>query len=137
MTSEELQIGDWVLCDMYNPIDPYYPPGAFAPFQVRPEDFTNGIIEQYKPLPITPEILIQNGFIKQDFDGWEYMEPDDNSSSYLSYRILWRTDYDNHLFIEKYTGRNIGRVQILNIDYVHQLQHALKLFNIDKEITIK
>ena len=90
-----------------------------------------------EPIPFTPEILEKNGFIKQNFDGWEYIHPNDSTFSYIDYRILWRTDYDNHLFIKKYKGSNIfATLQISRINYVHQLQQALRLCGIEKEIEL-
>ena len=102
--------------------------------------FENGVITNImniEPIPLTPEILEKNGFVKQNFDGWEYIHPDDSTFSYIDYRILWRTDYDNHLFIKKYKESGTSAtLQISDINYVHQLQQALKLCGINKEIIL-
>lgn len=92
---------------------------------------------EIEPIPLTSEILEKNGFVKQNFDGWEYIHPDDSTFSYIDYRILWRTDYDNHLLIRKYKESNIfATLQISCINYIHQLQHALRLCEIEKEIIL-
>lgn len=94
-------------------------------------------LNEIEPIPLTNEILEKNGFIKQNFDGWEYIHPNDNTFSYIDYRILWRTDYDNHLFIKKYKGSNIfATLQISRINFVHQLQQALMFCEIENEIRL-
>lgn len=71
------------------------------------------------PIPLTPEILEKNGWVLDEIDG--------------SYR-----NYDNHFWIG---GRNAPfGIEISNIytelNYVQELQHALRLCGIDKEIVL-
>jgi hypothetical protein len=142
MKANELMIGDWV----YSSFTLSKLPCKVTYLKLHESGYdsietTNVIgvkdIASLSPIPLTPEILEKNEFIKQDFDGWECIHPDDSTFSYTDYRILWRIDYDNHLFIKKYKGSNTSAaLQISGINYVHQLQHAIRLCGIDKEITL-
>ena len=92
---------------------------------ITPDDVYYGDMEDYheseiEPIPLTPEILKKNGFRYNDLpfvQSWEQF----GLSLYLGgdgYRIN--------------CGQNVAMV----IDSVHQLQHALKLCGIEKEIVI-
>lgn len=84
-------------------------------------------IEHVKPIPITAEILEQNGFVKNG----EYNE--------------WSNgNWDDIPFIGISLSRPSMRIKNLGTDiflenkvvYVHQLQHALRLAGVDKEINL-
>lgn len=135
MKSEELMIKDWVLHDG-------------EPYQIRQlgiygvnrdgEDYPAVCIGKPKgigliverneiaPISSTPEILEKNGFWYQDNVGYVVEE--------YEYEIIY--DFWNHkLRILK------NREQILNLEYFdemcfHELQHALRLCGINKEITV-
>lgn len=86
------------------------------------EDFNVGIL---RPIPLTPEILEKNGFEKHISDTRMFFQHDEY---HLSYYIV-----NKHFTIyNQIDGSLIQRV-IVN---VHELQHALKLCGIDKEIII-
>ena len=86
-----------------------------------------------EPIPLSVEILEKNGF-EMVYD--EYKLP--------NYRIKWKS-YTN-LFFTVFTGvdgywNHVGLGVIIGgvpatLDYVHQLQHALRLCEIDKEIEL-
>ena len=118
-------IGDWV----YNNV-------ADITFQVYPQFFSqwHNQPEQLKaiiqPIPLTPEILENNGFEKEIVGGDTYFTLDD---------IVLQNDYEFGFdFGRFYRDSEDGfvLVGIITIKYVHQLQHALRLCGIDKEITI-
>lgn len=88
---------------------------------------------EVNPIQLTPEILEKNGFILKS-DGW-----------------LWckekGIEEQNYIFIQFRKGaeevRNcelnfVGRVQATyrDLHYFHQLQQALRLCNIEKEIEL-
>lgn len=79
----------------------------------------------FEPIPLTAEILEKNGFVKDktqyDEDFYEFWSED---LVYCIYLYL----YGVHFFLFD----NIN----MQIKYVHQLQHALRLCNIDKEIEL-
>lgn len=86
-----------------------------------------------EPIPLTPEILEKNGFEKV-YD--KYKLP--------NYRIKWNSYTD--LFFTVFTGvdgywNHVGLGVIIGgvpatLDYVHQLQQAMKLCGINKEIVL-
>lgn len=128
MEAKELMIGDWL----------YYR-GQFNAFCFRVEQITKRkvgyhaepnesrmyyiILSECKPIPITPEFLERNGFEK--VQSLYYLKSLNKLYlCFIEYNIV-----NNCLFI------NDGLVP-RPINYVHQLQHALKLCGIEKEITI-
>lgn len=73
-----------------------------------------------KPIPLTPEILEKNGFVYND----------------LPFVQAWE-----QFGLALYSGGNGYRIGCGNnvaliIDSVHELQHAIRLAGIDKEITL-
>ncbi len=131
MRANELMIDDWV-----------YNKNIAKPMQIYPTIFPqmfrsnpNANTEDYNifPIPLTAEILEKNGFEKV-YD--EYKLP--------NYRIKWESYTD--LFFTVFTGvdgywNHVGLGVIIGdvpatLDYVHQLQHALRLCGIKKEIEL-
>lgn len=153
---EELMIGDWV---MYNPNvfneDEYEPTKECFPIQIKSvksgDDIDLVIEDCYSPIPLTPEILEKNGFAEEVREG----DPTFPYSAFIldgddyHIEITW---YDSHDRYEPNTGQFLGGVPEVwvlevyrkggNVDiegnkiYVHDLQHALKLCKIDKEIKL-
>lgn len=86
-------------------------------------------LENIKPIPLTAEILEKNGFIKQAYDGW--LISVDNGRGQIEYR----KDYFNGLLRIDYNKKPFSKLMI-KVKYVHELQHALRLCNINKEIIL-
>ena len=121
---KELSIGNWVkfpygidkIIDL-----PYVEgKGICASFAASATLFPVSI-EDLEPIPITPEILEKNGIKKE-------------------YNILYDDFYYNDdvsIFkaVDEWFVR-IGATNSLYVKYVHQLQNALILFGIDKEIEL-
>lgn len=86
-----------------------------------------------KPIPITPEILEKNGF-----KGEMYAFLDISPNLYLEYY------YHEHRLREWWTGidewNNHAEVKEIvfkcQCHYIHELQHALRLCGIEKEIEL-
>ena len=125
MKATELMINDWVLDGK----KPAQITGIFCDdlFETTISPSVSG--DCLSPIPITPEILEQNGFVKQDYDGWQISE--DNSRGLIEYR----TDYFDGFLIISYTKKPFSKISV-KLKHVHELQHALRLCKIDKEITI-
>ena len=139
MKADELMPGDWVrvnhdgLCIRKNSIvevrgidadDKLAEKGLIGSVHCRPLDddqFEGGIwCEHLEPIPLTPEILEKNGFISGDF----YAE--------LLYKD-WQIMSDcEHLAARCRDGWNFD----IPCQFVHELQHALRLCGIEKEIEI-
>ena len=126
MKATELMIGDWVLMDMnYSEEDPMYTKTNYQPYKIQNgEDIglaceTNciGDADVYQPIPLTPEILERNGIRYQFGMPW-YQGGADGA-----FEFRYRSDD--------------GSTQVqVPIRYVHELQHALRLCAIEKEIVI-
>ena len=115
-------VGDWVYCE-----------GQPTPDNVTIETISEDGVwfngpnyegaasyDRIFPIPITPEILEKNGFIYNELpfvQGWEQFG-------------LTLTIGGNGFRIN--CGINVAMI----IDSVHELQHALRLCGIDKEIVI-
>ena len=89
--------------------------------------FAGGIWCEYlDPIPLTPEILEKNGFRKLVTYGTEKWIYGDIRMNIYSSNGCWRFCAD--------TKRNENSV--IYIHFIHELQHALRLCKIDKELTI-
>lgn len=123
MKATELMIGDWVrqkhsglLLQVSEIVPPY--------IRAKGEDgqFKESTIE---PIPLTPEILVGNGFVL--FNGREKM---------------YRWKYDNEVWVTADFKSDVPWVSVVNTcfqsipycPYLHQLQHALLLCGIVKEL---
>lgn len=129
MKAKELMIGDWV----------QYPYGIRKVTEldsfldrVCSEDFSVGEVDA---IPLTPEILEKNGFEVQDQGGgrkdlWTGFGIDCEGDIEIEFQdnIPIHLKIDGAFKGEYYTSSNIT--------YTHQLQHALRLCGIGKEITL-
>lgn len=127
MKAEDLIIGDW-LQDPFGNIGQVYrlDPGRvhLRLLQERPQD-GEYIVHDIEPIQLTPEVLEKNGFepIKEGrFTTLKNCYGD----------ILFQLEGIKNEYIRNtlYMFKNIP------IFYVHELQHALKLCGINKEIMV-
>lgn len=115
MKANELMIGDWYK---------WYADGYYYNYQVTKETFGNDedTIANFEPIPLTPEILEKNGFEKLlDDDG-------------IHYRFVLIEGHTK--FALKYARSVFQWLNPIDFKYVHELQHALKLCGIEKEIEL-
>ena len=147
MKAKELMIDDWVLIDRP---DKY----AGAKAQIKSLIFHKeddgqyfsvfihdelGIVrrevfnEDLRPIPLTAEILEKNDFVCDMFYG-EWQFDLDTFPFNFPFSVVQRKNNSWYLGREE-----IGIVhnrEIINISYVHELQHALRLCGINKEIEL-
>ena len=130
LRSNELMIGDWVYAvdDNTDFIIPIKVNGINSIRSINAviPDY-NGrrvdgdiAIECCEPIPLTSEILEKNGF--EEFDGWRILDMDD-------IEIRWIGT------ILEISGSH-GNMELPNVKYVHELQHALRLCGTEKEIEL-
>ena len=134
MKPEELQIGDWV--DFYHPHEPEK--GIVTRHRVT-EIYECGLVgidnhfnpvhaSHLEPIKITPEILELNGFKKDERNEkmytWNWGVIDD-CISYDKETGIVRIFYVSGLAFKKI------------LMYVHQLQQAMRLCEINKEIIVE
>ena len=127
MTREELMIGDWVSYNdkMSCKITALCKDRPIFDTLLGYQDWSIPY-EKLKPIPLTPEILEINGFYYENNVG--------HVLEYYNYEIIYNR-WEHELRILE------NREQILKIEAfdemcVHELQHALRLCGINKEIEI-
>ena len=85
-------------------------------------------IDEIEPIPLTPEILEKNGWVK---DGYFYRHKE------LGYMQLGELfEHASLVFTTKCGFSYSIRTSPRCMKYVHQLQHALRLCGIEKEIEL-
>lgn len=128
MSSNELMIGDYLLygnlivkVDMLrdNNISVVYNDSASLWFSTKYDGIYSHDINDLKPLELTEEMLLNNGF--------KFTDP-------------WYANENCSMEIKKgengkWIASKTGHLSIL-FNYVYELQHAMKLFNIKLEIVI-
>lgn len=147
MKAEELQLGDWVQVrtnegnTYQGRIDVIY----YGEIAVNVTANIKGYVvmatqavkpEQVEPILLTPDILTKNGFAHKHNhnEGWLSLEEYPNWSVDIKadetpYRLIADNstgvaDIHDGIFVNK------------RINHVHELQHALRLCNIEKEIIL-
>ena len=120
MKTTELMIGDWVY--YWHPRKQYN-----VPMRITKKLFSlvNEVDDSLSPIPLTPEILAKNGFVYQDLPFEDFYEGH-------GLQIHGGNYADRHSNWYIICGINVA----MDITYVHQLQHALKLCKIKKEIVL-
>ena len=132
----DLSIGDWVdYCSRHYKV---YSIEECGFIQAKCEDdYTSSHIgkniDYLEPIPITAEILEKNGFARgQRGDFYHYLRLDKNRTLYIHASTNgWRVEIT-------YDAAGILRTTHLmpDMNSVHDLQHALRLAGVDKEINL-
>lgn len=138
MKANELMIGDWV---MYNPNvfieDEYELTKESYPIQIiRGEDINLAIEGCYQPIPLTLEILEKNGFkpyIPEYHLETVYACQDVSKAIADELYALWPYQDGSFYLLLRVDGKDMVR---MDVHYIHQLQHALRLCGIKKEIVL-
>ena len=148
MKAEELMLGDWFKTTYPNGVAYRKVTSIYENGYVSCKECVTNAIE---PIPLTPEILVKNGVEEEIREG-------DTTVPYSAFildekenhfEITW---YDSHDKYEPNTGEYLGGVPEVwtcelsvkgnyidiqrNKLYVHQLQHALRLCGVDKNIEL-
>lgn len=133
MKANELMLGDWVqgyLPDTYSQV-------VGIENEYRIDVYSGNVfmrlsIDDLKPIPITPEILKQNGFgyVEQDKLG--------NLSHYYLGEKHFCEDMGLHIGTDNKGNYwlNYPWYEIYGLCYVHELQHALRMCHIIMEIKL-
>ena len=113
MKATDLMIGDWVcLKDDTKSELPLKVDGVLTDdISLEGEGFLGGVDGLIRPIPITPEILEKNGWKRHKI----YM--DMKAADYINFS--WTDKCDETLFQNRY--------YMCDCEYVHTLQHALRL----------
>lgn len=134
MKAEELMIGDLVQVE---PSGMAIRIGTIHKKEVGYHTCQNRISfvkeELLNPIPLTPEILKKSGFVLKP-DGWlwcEYAEIEDKNYIFIQFR---KGCEEVRLVELNFVNRVLARYEQMH--YVHELQHALRLCGIEKEIEL-
>lgn len=151
-------VGDWVQLKTYGVSDKFERTETYMYVKVAEigsglitVEYNNDIKEPYRicedteiePIPLTPEILEKNGFEKTQIHG---EKQDDIFQCFDGEIIIEVGIYDPNFILIHYRyetpdGINSGELSsIVKVDggkfYLHELQHALRLCGISKEIEL-
>jgi hypothetical protein len=139
MKAAELQIGDWVY-NTYN-----RKPEQVCEIREHMVMLAYNDLYDYdeiEPIPLTSEILEQNGFWRVPQPGcanpyhWELEQRDEDGETL--YKIVAYNTPFRGIFIQINNPCDCESISFCKqIEHVHELQHALRLCGIDKEIIIK
>lgn len=125
MKTNEFMVGDWVLDGTQIAQITSITYGGVI--ETTAHEFSN--IEVIEPIPLTAEILEKNGFDCSDEEVVRYNFTDGDYQGHFSLRRMYSVNTPN--------GWSFFAFNVLTIiDYVHELQHALKLCGIDKNIEL-
>ena len=114
MEAKELMIGDKVMVKVLSQI-----PDTYVLHTWTANDYSRDI--QVKPIPLTPEILEKNGFIKVNSQRYDYGYPD--TDCYVKVNPKKNMIHVN--------GRNANS-NLYSHSFVHELQRALRLCGLDE-----
>jgi len=122
MKATELMIGDWIMADGV--------PAQILSLGSKGATITGGLdkacyYDNMQPIPLTPEILEKNGFVYADLPFEDFYEG-------YGLHIHGGNYADGHSNWYIICGINVS----MNVTHVHELQQALRLCGIDKEIVL-
>lgn len=143
MEAKELMIGDWVEC-----VDSTHKKKVYAQIDAIEEGQTCILVRLdncnwfldisfIKPIPLTPEILEKNGIFKRRFKGHveECYSATANPISNEQF-ILWE-ETDRFELVLRHIVDNLTYSALrCKVKYIHELQHALMVCEIEKEIVL-
>ena len=99
------------------------------PYQVTAEDFVKGETPNFQPIPLTPEILEKNSFLK--------VEAIEYPSHRVGISFLYRNTTEGlRIFVQNACVGEPTCTMIKTCKYVHEVQHMIKMCNIEKEIVL-
>lgn len=124
----DLMVGDWVICYHPSRLKSFEKVSVGLLHTMQGQEYSHikedsPLFRIVEPIPLTKEILEKNG-LANDYYG-SYFKEDEHMLLEISISedcISWTI--------------NVHEYGILKLEYVHQLQHALKLCGIDKEIVV-
>lgn len=127
----DLSVGDWVqdilgnICIIRN----IFCGDLVECYVVEKGDELGIMIDRLRPIPITAELLEKNGAKKTEFvkdSGYEFYQCDDLYASRVEGSEWWT-------IIVRKEYREVVKCYV---QHVHQMQHALRLAGVEKEIEL-
>ncbi len=129
LKATDLMVGDWVICYHPSRLKSFEKVSVGLLHTMQEQEYghikeDNPLFRIVEPIPLTPEILEKNGLASNSFCCCHFEEDE-----YMALEISVEED-------GIYWTINCDEYGIMKLEYVHQLQHALKLCGIDKEIVV-
>ena len=146
MEVKDLMIGDWLI--PYNETEPrrvehltyqYEMSGKYDAVAFDKNPYTFNYTGFCKPVPITREILEKNGFVYRKNSGAFIVYAEESYSNQTVEVTLFNVESEFRniqLHICESNDPQETMLHLMECNYVHQLQHALRLAGIDMEITL-
>lgn len=147
MKAEELMIGDWVTITEHDDFHGYIAKVViingetdYITVHIPNMHLHDVFADDLQPVQLTKEILEKNGWKKQRW--WRFKQSDvityDIVDDIVDEFYLEVTDDGFALVNDLSDDEDHGYMSnwVVDINYVHELQHALKLCKIEKEIII-
>lgn len=128
----ELMIGDWVSLNGI-PIKIQSINGPKGELTINHHIYW---VEDIIPIPLTPEILKRNGFVLTEVGDNGIATPRNNINRYEKHecKTKWR---DIIMWYDRITKKwCLHGINSIQLNYIHELQHALRLCGIKKEIEL-
>ena len=131
MKHNELTLGDWVRIGNGEPTKVTELAHDYVRVAGMFSDQAYGHVE---PIEITPEILEKNGFTKEPFVSFEHYYCNYNESHIRAFKFYGEDD----VYVDAIEPHmpSAPFISCARFKYVHELQHALRLCKIDKEIKL-
>lgn len=128
----DLSVGDWVLNRKGFPtkVQVITSEGNMRCGEdAKPEHSVHIWITDVSPIPITPEILEKNGL--------EYVDDDNDAVIFLCCDMFWaRLCVGDTFWQVGIHSEDRNDAVVCDVKHTHQLQHALRLAGIEKEIEV-
>lgn len=133
MDAKELMIGDWVVRESHKKTPQQVIGIGDKGVTLKLEGGWCGeAIDLTEPIPLTPEILEKNGFTPNIYQINDVYGTRFNLDEY--YCLIFFNSKNGASLTKYYTNKSC--FYITTINYVHELQHALRLAGINKEIVL-
>lgn len=116
MKANELMIGDWIYNTQNQQNEQVQEIGSGL--VMLDHDYLYGF-DEILPIPLTMEILEKNGINKE-----------------MDSSLVFSEDVNRYLVLISNCGKLFWQYNLVAINYVHELQHALRLCGIEKEIEL-
>jgi hypothetical protein len=129
MKAEDLMISDWVKI-----IHHHTPKPLIKVKKVDLEDFRDALLQvypeiTYEPIPLTPKILEKNSFLK--------VEAIEYPSHRVGISFLYRdTPEGLRIFVQNACVGGPTCTMIKTCKYVHEVQHMIKMCDIEKTFVL-
>lgn len=149
MRANELMVGDWVKLDFYDNAyadieDAVWKNGKITAIHHGnwvdvnfggPLDECDIEVKDVQPIPLTPEILEENGLV---FDGTQTWRLNEKKLDIRVVPVQPNNEFWDEFStrIEVCTNKSDMLIEAVRQIYVHQLQQMLRIAGSDKEITI-